>query len=222
MHCFKNNQVDNETCIKCLKCIDKCPKGAMKFSKHQVKFSPKRREFILAMSAFVLFATALETGAKISKNFVKKALNIILPPGAKDANSMANKCLNCNLCVENCPNKILTKADKEFPAVHIDYSKGKGYCEYNCSKCSQVCPSGAIERISPDEKQKIRIAMAQISDEKCVRCRHCIKECPYGAISKIDDKIIINSQKCVGCAKCTKVCPTDAIGIYGVNEQRRI
>lgn len=219
----KEKTVDNETCVKCLKCLGECRKGAIKFGMQPVKFSPKRRELIIATTALVVLGGAVKTGIEISKNFAKKIRDIILPAGAVDANRMANKCLNCNLCIENCPNKILAKADKNFPAVHIDYSKGEGYCKYDCHKCSEVCPSGAIKRISLEEKQNTRIGMAAFNLEICTRCGLCAKICPIGAIS-CDEKgePVIDGSKCIGCGKCAKSCPSDAIEIFGVNEQRRI
>lgn len=218
----KEKTVDNETCVKCLKCLGECRKGAIKYGTQPVKFNAKRREFILATTALLVLGGAVKAGIEIGKNFAKKVRDIILPAGAESANRMANKCLNCNLCIENCPNKILAKADENFPAVHIDYSKGEGFCKYDCHKCSEVCPSGAIKRITLDEKQNTRIGMAMIKEDKCVKCGACIYECPTGAISKIDDKIVINGSKCIGCGKCAKSCRFDAIEIFGVNEQRRI
>lgn len=218
----KEKLVDDETCVKCLKCLGECRKGAIKYGKQPVKFSPKRRDFVLAATTLVVLGGAVKAGIELGKNFAKKVRDVILPAGAENANRMANKCLNCNLCIENCPNKILAKADENFPAVHIDYSKGKGFCKYNCHKCSEVCPSGVIKKITLDEKQKTRIGMAMIQDDKCTKCGICTYECPAGAISKIDDKIIINGSKCIGCGKCAKACPRNAIEIFGVNEQRRI
>lgn len=165
---------------------------------------------------------AIKTGVEIGKNFAKKIRDIILPPGAVDTNHMANKCLNCNLCIENCSNKILVKANSDFPAVHIDYSKGAGYCKYECNKCSAVCPSGAIKRITLEEKQKTRIAMAMIEEDKCTKCGVCIDNCPTGAISRFNDKIIIDGTKCIGCGKCASVCRFGAMKIYAVNEQKII
>lgn len=222
---FKEKTTDNETCVKCLKCLGECKKDAIKYGitpHNDVKFSLKRRELIIATSALIVLSGAVKAGVEIGKNFAKKVRDIILPAGAENANRMANKCLNCNLCIENCPNKILTKADKNFPVVHIDYTKGEGYCKYDCHKCSEVCPSGAIKRITIDEKQKTRIGMAMIKEDKCTKCGICSYDCPVGAISKIDDKIILNGSKCIGCGRCAKSCKFDAIEIFGVNEQRRI
>lgn len=217
--------VDNETCIKCFKCLSKCHKNAIKYGKEpkeNVKFSIKRRNLILASTTLVLLGGAIKAGIEIGKNFAKKIHDVILPPGAVDTNRMANKCLNCNLCIENCPNKILEKANDTFPTVHINYSKGEGYCKFDCKNCSEVCPSGAIKKISIEEKQKTRIGMAMLKTDFCTKCGKCIKRCPTQAISRINKEIIIDGSKCIGCGRCAKICKHKAIEIFAVNEQQII
>ena len=80
----------------------------------------------------------------------------------------ANRCLNCNLCVQNCPMQIIKKADGDYPAVHIDYTDG--FCDYDCRKCSEICPSGAIKRLTLAEKQKTQIGLAVINENTCIKC----------------------------------------------------
>ena len=129
-----------------------------------------------------VFLSTIKTTMILKDKAVKKFKEIILPAGAVSAERFENKCINCNLCVENCPNKIIKKAESEFNTIHIDYSNG--YCEKNCNKCSAVCPTGAIKMLSIEDKQKTRIAMASIDYTKCKKCKVCIYECPYGAIEK--------------------------------------
>lgn len=218
--------VDNETCIKCLKCLGACKKGGVHYGippKVPVKFNIGRRNFIWTTAAFVMLGGALKAGVEIADNTMKKFRDIILPPGAVSENRMFNKCLNCNLCVENCPNKILTKSDEKFPTVHIDYTKGEKFCKYDCNECSKVCPSGAIKKISLEEKQKTRIGMAAINSEKCSKCGICSFECPAGAITRLSDgSVSLNGQKCIGCGKCKAACPTGAIDVFAVTEQKMI
>jgi len=214
----KEKFVDKETCVKCLKCLSVCPKGAMKYGIQPIKFNPKRRDFVWGLGALALIGAGYAAGINFTKNIAKKVKDIILPSGAENANRMANKCLNCNLCINNCPNGILTKADDKFPVVHIDYEKGKHYCEYNCHKCSEVCPSGAIKKISLTEKQNTRIGMAAVTPH-CVGCENCVSACPTGAISIIEKRAVVDGSKCIGCGKCAAVCKPQAIQIFGVNEQ---
>ena len=215
-------KVNNESCLKCLKCLDVCPNNSIKFGSRPVKFNFKRRSVVFGIGAMALLGAGYSAGITFAKSIVKKVKDIILPAGAVNTERMANLCLNCNLCIKNCPNKILTKADDKFPAVHIDYSTGKKYCEYNCNKCSSVCPSGAIKKISIKEKQKTKIASASI-DKSCIGCYLCERLCPKGAISVNENRqAVVDNSKCIGCGTCAPNCPAHAIKIFAVNEQNII
>jgi len=232
---IKDGKIDNEICVKCLKCIRVCPQNAISYSKVEAnvvpdkkpkkktkaktKFSPTRREVLIGVGALSAFSALVAVGVTFSKNLAKKVKNIILPPGGVLARRMANKCSNCNLCVNNCPTRVLVKANKDFGAVHIDYSKGKGYCEYNCNNCGKVCPTGAIKRLSIDKKQQLKIAVASINPS-CVGCGECKMECPTGAIEFDENgKYQVDSLKCVGCGMCSSVCPRNAITITPLSVQ---
>jgi len=224
---IKENTIDNEICIKCLKCVRVCPQNAITYSKNQEKieipkFNKTRREALIGLGAISVFTALVGVGVACSKNIAKKIKNIILPPGSVDARRMFNKCLNCNLCINNCPTKILSKANKDFGAVHIDYSKGDGYCEFECNNCSKVCPSGAIKRLPLEEKQLTRIAMATIKKEACKRCGICVNECPMQAITIENDSCSIDGLRCIGCGKCKTVCKSNAIEIFPINKQTSI
>lgn len=222
---FKNHIVDNETCVKCLKCLTQCPKDTICFGhpakekKEESAFSPSRRRFLIGGAALVVLAAAVKGGIELGKSVAAKVRRVILPAGADNPEKFVNKCLNCNLCVQNCPMKILKKADSEFAAVHIDYSNG--FCNYDCHKCSEVCPSGAIRRITLEEKQKTRIGIASINQETCVKCGLCVAECPRGVISKKDGEFPqIDTAGCIGCGVCHSVCSVKAISIFPVQEQQ--
>ena len=222
----KEQTVRNETCIKCFKCLGKCYKNAIKYGikpKEETKFNIKRRELIISASALIVFAGAIKYGLAEAGKAVKKFKDIILPPGAFNPQRMFNKCLNCNLCIEACPNKILTKANDNFGAVHINYEQGEKYCKYDCNECSKVCPSGAIKRIPLEEKQHTRIAMAVINQDKCTGCGICNIECPAKAIYRDENgKSIINASKCIGCGACKKSCNFSSIEIFAIKEQKVI
>ena len=155
----KEKTVDNVTCVKCLKCLSVCPKGGIKFGikpKEEIKFSLKRRELITEVAAAAVFGAMIKAGLVIKDKIVEKFKDIILPPGAESEERFVNKCYNCNLCVANCPNKIIVKADKDFPAVHLDYSKG--CCDKNCNKCGEVCPTRlARKRINHLKRQFVPV-----------------------------------------------------------------
>ncbi len=223
---FKNKTVDNETCIKCFKCLGLCHNKGLKFGHPQKKpntipFSPARRRLIISAAALATLAVAYKAGLKMSKDIATKVKTLLLPPGAGSAERFANKCLNCNLCVENCPMKIIKKADSAFPAVHIEY--GKNYCSYNCNKCSQVCPSGAIRTLTLKEKRKTQIGLAAVNPDICIQCGLCVRECPRTAITKQQgDFPQINPDICIGCGACQAVCPVNAIKVTAINTQQTL
>lgn len=221
---IENKNVDNETCIKCQKCIGVCPLEGIGYNKKRTvhkNFSPKRRELILSGINLAIFGFAIKIGNIVAENLPSKIKNIILPPGAISEKSFINKCLNCNLCVKNCPSKVIKTADEEFGAVHLDYTNS--YCEYDCNLCSKICPSGAIKKLSLKEKQKTRIAIAVLNKDKCIKCLKCKNICPYNAIIiNENNTITLDSSKCVGCGMCKTKCAVDAIEIYSVSEQKTI
>ncbi len=220
----REKTVDNEMCVKCFKCLSVCPKNAIKYGKKpksEAPFNLKRRQVIIGAAALALFGGMAKAGLVLKDRIVEKFKDIILPPGAVSEEHLANKCFNCNLCVANCPNKILVKADKNFPVVHIDCSKG--FCKPDCTKCSQVCPTGAIKRLKIDEKQRTRIAMAMITREKCTKCGICKEACPYGAIIFEKGKTaFVDGSKCIGCGACKVACHFGAINIFAVKQQKTI
>lgn len=216
--------VDNEACVKCLKCLSSCPKGALHFGikrEGSISFSPDRRKIITAVAAgFIGLLSG--GGVLLLKNAIKrKSSEVILPPGAGNEEDFFNRCLNCNLCVQHCPEKIIKKADGQYGAVSLDYSKN--FCRYDCRACSQVCPSGALKRLSLDEKRRLRIGVAVILSDKCVNCGACVSACPCGAITIADGKtVVIDASKCIGCGACGLACPVKSITIYPVKEQKFI
>ena len=217
----KNHTVNNETCIKCFNCLSHCNHGALSYglpSSKKVEFNFGRRQLLKAGFLFVLFGAAYKAGIQISQKTIAKIKNVILPAGSGSVKDFSNRCLNCNLCVQNCPMNIIKKATLDIPFVHLDLSGG--YCDYECHKCSSVCPSGAIKRISLKEKQKTKIATAVVDESACVKCGLCAHTCPRKIIIKEEDEFpIISFDSCIGCGACANICPVKAIKIEPIKEQ---
>lgn len=219
---FKNKTVDNETCIKCFKCLGGCHRSSIHYGLQKApapSFNPVRRQLLIGGAAAAVLAVAFKGGLEISKYISAKIKKIIVPAGAKSAEEFVNHCLNCNLCVQNCPMKIIKKANSDYPAVHIEY--GDSFCDYNCHKCSQVCPSGAIRKLSLAQKQKMQIGVASIDEDICIRCGLCVTNCPRGAVSKEKGGYPqVDTNMCIGCGACASGCPVKAININPVEKQR--
>ena len=221
---FKNKKVDNETCIKCFNCMGACRRGGIRFGRipaYPLAMNESRRKMLIGGAGLAAFAVlAFKSGAVVSKKIAAKVKNVIVPAGARDAQRFANRCLNCNLCVQNCPMKILKKADSAYPAVHIDLAES--FCAFDCHKCGDVCPSGAIRRLSLSDKQRTQIGLASVDESKCVKCGLCVMKCPKHAVKKerFEDFPRFDSDLCIGCGACKAACPVKAITVQPVEEQR--
>lgn len=53
--------------------------------------------------------------------------------------------------------------------------------------------------------------IAEIDQEKCMKCGNCTNACRFNAIPIIDNEYIVNTLNCEGCGYCFHVCPSDAI-----------
>lgn len=220
---FKNKTVHNEACINCFKCLSGCRQGAIHYGiapdEAAVSFSSKRRKLLVGGLVVTVFAIAFKGGVVLSRQIAAGMKKVILPAGVGNIQEFANRCLNCNLCVQSCPMKIIKKADENCPVIHIDYRNS--FCDYDCQRCSQVCPSGAIKRLSLAEKQRTQIGLAGIDKSVCVKCGLCVLHCPRRAITKADGASPrIDRNKCIGCGACKEVCPVQAITVSAVERQK--
>lgn len=219
---FKTRTVNNETCIKCFKCLGHCRQNALYYGlkpSPTLPFSPKRRQLLTGGILLLTFGAAVKGGIELSRLAAAKIKKAVLPAGAGKEEDFANRCLNCNLCVQNCPMKIIKPADAQTPFVHLDYQEA--FCDFDCRKCSEVCPSGAIKRLTLAEKQKTKIATAAVDENICVKCGLCVRECPRKVIAKEDGEYpLINTAECIGCGACAAVCPVKAISLSPVDVQQ--
>lgn len=115
-----------------------------------------------------------------------------------------------------------------------------GYCRPECVVCSEVCPAGAILKITPAEKSAIQVGRAVWVRDNCVpltdgvACGNCARHCPTGAITMVpsdperaDSPQIpaINEERCIGCGACENLCPArpfSAIYVEGYSYHRTI
>ena len=80
---------------------------------------------------------------------------LVRPPGALDETDFLARCIRCGECMKVCPNNALqpalTEAGLEGLWTPVLTSR-IGYCEPSCVLCSEVCPTGAIWKLTPQEK----------------------------------------------------------------------
>lgn len=164
----------------------------------------------------------------------------IFPPGALSKKNFLQKCTGCQLCVSVCPNQVLRPSTDLMRLMQPEVSYEKGYCRPECTKCSEVCPTGAINLLSMADKSSTQIGHAVFIMENCVAvtdgvtCGNCARHCPSGAIEMIyskegDNKSpqipAINVERCIGCGACENLCPSrpfSAIYVEGHERHRMI
>lgn len=146
----------------------------------------------------------------------------IVPPGAWSARHFAQHCTGCQLCVSECPNNVLRPSTDLEKLMQPEMSYERGYCRPECTRCSEVCPAGAIKPITMEEKSSTRIGHAVWIKKNCipitdgVECGNCARHCPSGAILMVHSdsndensvKIpVVNVERCIGCGACENLCP---------------
>ena len=156
----------------------------------------------------------------------------ITPFGSESVEKFYKHCTACQLCVTVCPNNVLRPSSRLEHLMQPEMSFEKGYCRPECVKCSEVCPAGAILKITPEEKTEWKVGTAGVDYDLCVVnrdgviCGNCAHHCPVGAIRMVrknpnDEKSpripSVNEEKCIGCGACENLCPSRPISAITVN-----
>ncbi len=240
----KTHSIDYSRCVDCMDCLDKCRQKAITYryvkreeapatseahGAKEEKVDTSRRTF-LASSALLAATVAVKAQEKTVDGGLaaitdKKAPHRntpIVPPGAISLKHLRQHCTGCQLCVSACPNNVLRPSTDLISYMQPESSYERGYCRPECTKCSEVCPAGAIKRIDRAEKSSIQIGHAVLVKENCVpltdgvSCGNCARHCPAEAIIMVpikpDDpdslKVpTVNEEKCIGCGACENLCP---------------
>ena len=255
---YKDHRIDYSRCVTCMDCIDTCKHGAIsykyRFGKKEIKETSEtgntnnaRRSFLTGMG-LVLVSSAVKAQEKkvdgglavILDKKVPARTTPLVPPGAKGLRNMRTHCTGCQLCVSVCPNQVLRPSTKLETLMQPEMSYERGYCRPECTKCSEVCPAGAILKLTPADKSATQIGHAVWVEKNCVplrdkvACGNCARHCPTGAITMVpsdaDDadslKIpVVNVERCIGCGACENLCPArpfSAIYVEGHEQHRTI
>jgi len=94
-----------------------------------------------------------------------------------------------------------------------------GFCNFECTICADVCPTGAILPITLEKKKLTQIGKAKFMKENCVvntqktDCGACSEHCPTKAVHMVpfEGKLLIPETRddyCIGCGACELACPT--------------
>lgn len=184
-----------DECHMCMNCESACPEDVIKF-----RFLPNRKSTITKPDTDrrTLLATVAAGAASIPAMRIADSLDVnyhskvIRPPGAVEERAFLERCIRCAECMKVCPNNAL------HPALFEAGVEGLwtpiliariGYCEHSCVLCGQVCPTGAIQKITEKEKlglgtPPVKIGTAFYDHGRCLPwsmqtpCIVCEEFCP--------------------------------------------
>jgi ferredoxin len=236
---IKEQTVDNSRCVGCFNCMKSCENSsiAYKFSYIPVKKEIKpfkdvdesKRSFIAnsllltgALIGFSKGALAVESHGKSGKALIPvKKKSCSSPPGSKSIEHFNRNCTACHLCVSACPNGVIQPSMFEYGLAgflqpYMDYKSG--FCNFDCTKCGEVCPTGAIMPLNVEEKKTCQVGTVKFIQKNCIvytnetSCGSCSEHCPTQAVKMVPykGKLTIPEVKddiCVGCGACEHACP---------------
>lgn len=233
----EEHAIDYSRCVACMDCLGNCRQGAISYrfcglssQKKEADVDSSRRKF-MATTAAVAAATALHAqqekvdgGMAVIEDKQQPERQVALKPfGAQSLKNFASRCTACQLCVSECPSQLLTPSTKFSTLLQPEMNFQQGFCRPDCTRCSEVCPAGAIQHITPEEKSAISIGHAVVLHQNClsaqgIECNACSRHCPAEAITLIENEAtgrrlpVVNESRCLGCGACEYYCPSRPIG----------
>jgi ferredoxin len=163
---------------------------------------------------------------------------LLRPPGAGKERDFLALCVRCGHCLKVCPTNGLQPAMLKggIEGLFAPYLvMSRGYCEYNCTLCGQVCPTGALPVLSMQEKHETVIGKAFFDLDRCLpwaeyeECICCEEHCPIPEKAIHFDTVQVRSNTgelvtlqrprviyddCIGCGICENKCPVSPPAIH--------
>jgi polyferredoxin/formate hydrogenlyase subunit 6/NADH:ubiquinone oxidoreductase subunit I len=235
-------RVVSSECTMCLDCFVACPRheamrlGSALKAGPRARYDPGRREFVtaaaLGVGAAVGAGAALLLGSGATP--ASASPRLIRPPGAQDEAAFLARCLRCSECLLVCPTSGLQPALGQgglgglWTPVLVPRL---GPCDYACTACGRVCPSGAIPKLDLETKRRQVLGAAVIDETRCLPwaqgtpCIVCEEMCPVPekAIVLSEPRLItrpdgtqdylarptVIPHRCIGCGVCENKCPVE-------------
>lgn len=195
-------------CTYCQTCGGVCPTHAIKFVtrwnlvelkvENEPKVQPRpisRRGFVAAGAIGVAAAVATRSLPIVSGK--ASAAPPVRPPGSLPEREFLDMCIRCGECFKVCPGPVLQPAGLEHglealwtPVAHPEHAG----CHQDCTFCTQVCPTGAIQPLSLLVKRQTHMGLAIVNTRTCLPfsaenredCNLCFVECQQAGYHAIE------------------------------------
>ncbi|MGD0940589.1 MAG: 4Fe-4S binding protein [Terracidiphilus sp.] len=196
-------------CHLCMNCIEACPHGSIefRFSRNDqiplevVGTSLSRRNVLAAAATGLAIVPILRAQSALGKS---PSEQLIRPPGALNETEFLSRCIRCGECMRVCPDYALQPSVTEAGLVGLwtpVLAPKIGYCEPNCVLCSEVCPTGAIQELTVQQK-------GWVEGSGSPSAPTLIGTAVY------DQKLCLPWAKATDCDVCLEWCPVVPKAIY--------
>jgi len=231
---FLQHKVDVSRCVDCFNCINTCQDKALSYGiaglkNKSVETDPSRRKFVAGSLLFLFGFQHILRGQNRTAPVPKKDSTVketrtlpVCPPGGISIADFNMDCTACSLCISECPNGVLVPALLQYGVAGMmqpvmDYHRS--FCTYNCTRCTEICPTYALHPLALDAKKLTQIGKANFIKDNCIvktektACGACSEACPTKAVYMIpyEGNLLIpetNNEICIGCGHCEFACPT--------------
>lgn len=227
----EKQKINFSECVACMNCISVCPSYGINFKKEKKKnkeiHSPSKRKF-LKNSILIPLSVSIPSfnnedikNLKLTQNPEEKNYPVT-PPGSVSIDHFTKLCTACHLCISACPTQVLQASFLEYGLggmmqPHMDYHNE--FCNYECTVCGEVCPTGAILALSVEKKKTTQLGKVQFIKENCIvetegtDCGACSEHCPTKSVEMVPYNGLflpeVNTDICIGCGACEYACPTE-------------
>jgi len=240
---FLSHDIDVTRCVDCFNCINTCQDKALSYGvvklKKSVRETDEERRKVIVGSLLLLFGITRVAKGQLKvapiptkESTVKENRTFpVCPPGGLGIEDFNRDCTACSLCISACPNQVLLPAFKQYGIAGMmqpvmDYHKS--FCTYNCTICTEICPTFALHPLVLEAKKLTQIGKAIFIKDNCIvktektACGACSESCPTKAVHMIlyEGNLVIpetDDDICIGCGHCEFACPTTPYKAIFVN-----